>query len=77
MEIPKGIIGPDFISYQTHVVVNTTLKCDFEDQLVTIIHGTTAEGHLYEKRIAVNTFSYWERIDDTLETSAGEKIEKW
>ena len=67
MEIPEGIIGPDFVSYQTHVVVNTALKCDFKDRLITIIHGITAEGHLYEKRIMLNTFSYWVRIDDTLE----------
>jgi hypothetical protein len=54
----------NFVSYQTHVWVDGTSEEEFTDRYTRVIHGTTAEGHLYEKLIGIGVKSEWQRIDD-------------
>jgi hypothetical protein len=57
---------PKFVSYQTHMLIDTDVERIFENKIITIIHATDENGFLYEKRIAINTRANWIRIDDLL-----------
>ena len=60
---------PKFVSYQTHVMVDTTSERVFDDRFITIIHATDENGFLYEKRIGLHIRANWMRIDDLLGVS--------
>ena len=53
-----------FVSFQTHFIEKFGMAKYFREKYMTVIYGTTVEGHLYEKVILMDNDSVWRRIDN-------------
>ena len=56
-----------FVSFQTHFVDKSS-SIYFREKYMTVIYGTTVDGHLYEKVILAGWPSNWIRIDNVKST---------